>query len=729
MKHFHQTVRNPCSNVFKKIICRTHIGIQYNPVSNSVTIWRDFTDVRTQNAAWDSLPAGNRTENFIGRSNWCCGATSDTVPDTEPCPNEICEPDSDIKVCDLAFWNQFNENDAQTFVENNFRSVRCTVLATQSPTTTAPVPLAGRVEFDVRATFRNFDYSAASQEEQGAFRSQYMRVWANHLGPTVEASHVTMVLRNTTSPPGGTIVDTVIRMDPSLQDQLKVDSAVIFSTRLGFDVASYGVPQLSTNEVDSPSGDDESLDDGEIAGIVVAAVAFVFTLLTVIWYCRLKDRRAKEKKRKEEEQKDNDPGPSTRYFGKIKVYAEKDVEILEILGEGNFGTARKAKILRPKKEIAVIKMSKDGNKGIAEGDLRELLAMANMKPHPNLLKLFGVVTVHERPCFLVEYCEKGSLNNLHKTIDMIQPSTFLRIARDICSGLQCLHGLRIVHRDLACRNLLMRANGTVVVADYGLSRKLKNDNDVYLMRDSRFPWAWTAPEAICTYKYTVKSDMWSLGVTFWEIATRGKQPYLDQMRQGKRNVIKKITEGTLTLEIPQLVLDRNLFLASVITRCLVPDPDTRPTATDVLKLIHAEMKDNNDEKSLEHKQQPGLTDQEKKQAETSTIQQSETTEAGSSKTPYTSVHTALDYRESAVELSRVQPEVIVAATQDYSRAKLESILRPSSAQDSIPAMYRNRDAGYTSSIGSRGAISLQRGRETESGDRLPASMQADVLDV
>ena len=88
-------------------------------------------------------------------------------------------------------------------------------------------------------------------------------------------------------------------------------------------------------------------------------------------------------------------------------------------------------------------------------------------------------------CFLTAYYERGSLDELHDKVDMtskdrygtymclvlvrvflltLTPNlSFMAIARDICNGLAHLHKDRIIHRDLACRNLLMDSKGTVSV--------------------------------------------------------------------------------------------------------------------------------------------------------------------------------------------------------------------------------------------------------------------------
>jgi AXL receptor tyrosine kinase len=79
-------------------------------------------------------------------------------------------------------------------------------------------------------------------------------------------------------------------------------------------------------------------------------------------------------------------------------------------------------------------------------------------------------------------------------------------------------------RDLAARNCLIDKKGRIKVADFGLSRSLQPDEE-YFVQIKEVPVRWWAVEVFSNSPYTNKCDVWSYGVTIWEVFSKADTPY------------------------------------------------------------------------------------------------------------------------------------------------------------------------------------------------------------
>lgn len=201
------------------------------------------------------------------------------------------------------------------------------------------------------------------------------------------------------------------------------------------------------------------------------------------------------------------------------------LKLIKKLGAGTFGEVWQG-VWNDRTQVA-IKTLKTGT--MAKQDfLREAQLMKKLR-HPKLIQLYAVCTVEEPIYIITELMKNGSLlDHLHKNQGMsLTISDLLEMSAQVASGMAYLEVQNYIHRDLAARNVLVGENNICKVADFGLARVfMAEDENVYEAREgARFPVKWTAPEAIHSNKFSIKSDIWSFGILLYEIITYGKMPY------------------------------------------------------------------------------------------------------------------------------------------------------------------------------------------------------------
>ncbi len=249
------------------------------------------------------------------------------------------------------------------------------------------------------------------------------------------------------------------------------------------------------------------------------------------------------------------------------------------LGKGGFGTVYLA--TRRFNQVAVKKLNNAMSAEASREFELEATMMARLRS-PDIIQFYGYC-ISPHYCLVMEYMANGSLFQvLHgKTIDLSWPQK-IRIATEMACGLAFLHREGILHRDIKSLNVLLDENLHAKLTDFGLSRIKYESQSLATVQQSAGTLAWMAPELFKRKaQYTKKSDVYSYGVTVWEMATH-QIPFSDAVNPAL--IAAWVSEGKRE-EIP---VECPTKLASLIEACWAPDPDTRPAAEEVVTFLRSE---------------------------------------------------------------------------------------------------------------------------------------------
>ncbi|XP_078584636.1 fibroblast growth factor receptor-like [Branchiostoma floridae x Branchiostoma japonicum] len=282
------------------------------------------------------------------------------------------------------------------------------------------------------------------------------------------------------------------------------------------------------------------------------------------------------------------------------------LEIKERLGEGEFGEVYKAEAWRiaskPGTTTVAVKTVKM-NYGPASLTVfnKELAILKVLGTHRNVLSFLGCCTDTEPFYLLLEYVSGGSLQsnlrtsrtqqtygNLHGCSKSLSSRDLTKFAWDVAKGMTFLASKKIIHRDLATRNVLVAADKTCKVSDFGFSR----EGDAYeSTTETRLPIRWMAPESLFHRKYTTKTDVWAFGVLLWEIVTLGATPYPGM---SKREVMDGVQQGYRMDKPPHC--DKKLY--TLMLNCWKADPAQRPEFYKIQRTLNSLMEIEHDYISL-----------------------------------------------------------------------------------------------------------------------------------
>lgn len=249
----------------------------------------------------------------------------------------------------------------------------------------------------------------------------------------------------------------------------------------------------------------------------------------------------------------------------------QDFVLCERLGEGSYGSVWRAEHAKTGTSTAIKRVPVDND---LEEIINEIKIMKQCKS-PYIVNYFGSYFKDQELWIVMEHCSGGSANDLMRVTEkMFTEGQISAVMRDSLKGLYYLHSVRKIHRDIKAGNILLNSKGECKLADFGVSGQLA-DNMAKRQTVIGTPF-WMAPEVIQEVGYDVKADIWSLGITAIELA-EGKPPNSNIHPMRAIFMIPSRPPPTLT-EPAKWSNEFNTFIA----RCLVKNPDDRPSAQELL---------------------------------------------------------------------------------------------------------------------------------------------------
>uniref|UniRef100_A0A671SR36 Receptor protein-tyrosine kinase n=1 Tax=Sinocyclocheilus anshuiensis TaxID=1608454 RepID=A0A671SR36_9TELE len=314
-----------------------------------------------------------------------------------------------------------------------------------------------------------------------------------------------------------------------------------------------------------------------VAVTVGGVLLFIILLALLVFYLR----RQKHHKRKEtmrrilqehELVEPLTPSGAVPNQAQMRILKETELKKLRVLGSGAFGTVYKGIWAPDGENIKIpvaIKVLRENTSPKANKEiLDEAYVMAGVAS-PYVCRLLGICLTSTVQ-LVTQLMPYGCLlEYVRENKDRIGSQYLLNWCVQIAKGMSYLEDVRLVHRDLAARNVLVKNPNHVKITDFGLARLLDIDEKEYHADGGKVPIKWMALESILHRKFTHQSDVWSYGVTVWELMTFGMKPY-DQIPA--REIPDLLERGE---RLPQpFNCTEDVYM--IMVKCWMIDPESRP---------------------------------------------------------------------------------------------------------------------------------------------------------
>uniref|UniRef100_A0A8K9V142 Receptor protein-tyrosine kinase n=1 Tax=Oncorhynchus mykiss TaxID=8022 RepID=A0A8K9V142_ONCMY len=252
-----------------------------------------------------------------------------------------------------------------------------------------------------------------------------------------------------------------------------------------------------------------------------------------------------------------------------RILRAPELKKVKVLGSGVFGTVHKGLWIPEGDSVKIpvaIKTIQDRTGRQTFTEITDHMLSMGSLDHPYIVRLLGVCPGASLQ-LVTQLSSQGSLlEHIRQHKDSLDPQRLLNWCVQIAKGMYYLEEHCMVHRNLAARNVMLKSDYFVQISDYGVADLLYPDDKKYTPINIK----WMALESILFRRYTHQSDVWSYGVTVWEMMSFGAEPYASMQPQDVPSLLEKGER----LSQPHIC---TIDVYMVMVKCWMIDENIRPT--------------------------------------------------------------------------------------------------------------------------------------------------------